>query len=597
MKLIETPVLIVGGAGCGLSSAIFLGRLGIDSWVVERHPATSPAPKAHYLNQRTMEILREEGLAEHIYSRSTPAENMARVGWYTTLGGDGELDRKRIGIIDAFGGCSLREAYEADSPTRAANFAQMYVEPLLLEQTRKYPGITINFHEEFKSFEQDADGVTATIENRGTGETYQVRAKYMIAADGGRLVGPTLGIEMDGIDRLFDMVTCWFAADLSEYIDDDSVMIRWFTNPEKGGSWGSGVMVALGPENFGRNSEEWLFHFAFQPDDPAQFDEASVVPRLRELLRLPHLEPRIIRMNNWKVQGVLAREYRRGRIFLAGDAAHRHPPTTGLGLNTAVQDAHNLAWKLAAVLTGKAGEDLLDSYEAERRPVAANNVNWAMLTFQNHLTIDSAIGQMPGAPVEFNREAFRNLFSDTPLGAARRQMVNEVIQTQRAEFQAHDIEIGFYYADGAVIPDGTEAPPRGALGDLHTPTMRPGHRMAHVWLTRDGETVSTLDLAGLDHFTVFVNGPANAWESAVSQASGAAQVDIRLVSVGNGGEWRNDDGRWNAVSGLEPGGALLVRPDQHVGWRSSQPVGSPAEALAGALSTILAKRVEARETA
>jgi 2,4-dichlorophenol 6-monooxygenase len=597
MRVIETPVLIVGGAGCGLSSAIFLGRLGIDSWVIERHPATSPAPKAHYLNQRTMEILREEGLADLIYSRSTPAENMARVGWYTSLGGTGELDRKRIGIIDAFGGVSLHEAYAADSPTRAANFAQMYVEPLLLEQTRKYPGVTVNFHEELKSFEQDADGVTAVIENRGTGESYQVRAKYMIAADGGRMVGPTLGIEMDGVERLFDMVTCWFAADLREYIDDDSVMIRWFTNPEKGGSWGSGVMVALGPENFGRNSEEWLFHFAFQPDDPAQFDEASVVPRLRELLRLPDLEPRIIRMNNWKVQGVLAREYRRGRVFLAGDAAHRHPPTTGLGLNTAVQDAHNLAWKLAAVLKGKAGEELLDSYEAERRLVAANNVSWAMLTFQNHLTIDSAIGQIAGAPVEFNREAFRNLFSDTPLGAARRQMVSEVIQTQRAEFQAHDIEIGFYYAAGALLPDGTEPPPRGALGDVHTPTMRPGHRIAHAWLQRGEETVSTLDLASLDHFTVFVNGPAGNWADAVARAREAADIDIRLVTVGDGGDWSSTDGRWSAVSGLAAGGALLVRPDQHVGWRSAQPVASPAEALGHALSTMLSKRIAVGETA
>lgn len=597
MKLIETPVLIVGGAGGGLSASIFLGRLGIESWVVERHPATSPAPKAHYLNQRTMEILREEGLADHIYARSTPAENMGRVGWYTSLGGDGELDRKRIGIIDAFGGFSLSEAYEADSPFRAANFAQMYVEPLLLEQTKKYPQITFNFHEELKSFEQDADGVTAIIENRGTGETYQVRAKYMIAADGGRMVGPSLGIEMDGLDRLIDMVTCWFAADLSEYIDDDSVMIRWFTNPEKGGSWGSGVMVALGPEKFGRNSQEWLFHFAFQPDDPAQFDENSVVPRLQELLRLPDLEPRIIRMNNWKVQGVLAREYRRSRVFLVGDAAHRHPPTTGLGLNTAIQDTHNLAWKIAAVLKGEAADPLLDSYEAERRPVAANNVNWAMLTFQNHLTIDSAIGQIPGAPVEVNREAFRNLFSDTPLGVARRQMVQEVIHTQRGEFQAHDIEIGFYYADGAVIPDGTEPPLRGALGDLHTPTMRPGHRIAHAWLKRGKETVSTLDLAGLDHFTIFVNGPANGWETAIASASEAAGVDIRLVTVGADGEWQSDDGRWDAVSGLEAGGALVVRPDQHVAWRAAQSVASPAEALSNVLAKVLAKTVKVRESA
>lgn len=591
MKRVQVPVLIVGGAGCGLACANFLGRLDIECLAVERYPATSPAPKAHYLNQRTMEILREEGLADHIYENSTPAKHMSKVGWYTSLGGDGPLDRKEIGIIDAFGGHSLKEAYEADSPTRSANFAQMYVEPLLLKNLDKYSTAQIRFHQELKSFTQDDDGVTAIVEDRDSGETYEVRAEYMIAADGGRIVGPSLGIEMDGVDRLFDMVTCWFAADLSEYIEDDSVMIRWFTNPEKGGSWGSGVMVALGPKNFGKKSEEWLFHFAFQPDDPGQFDEDSVVPRLRELLRIPDLDIRIVRMNNWKVQGVLAREYRRDRVFLAGDAAHRHPPTTGLGLNSAIQDAHNIAWKLAAVLKGKAGDKLLDSYESERRAVAANNVAWAMMTFQNHLTIDSAIGVMPGAPVEFNVGAFHKLFSDTPEGTARRQMVAEVVQTQRAEFQAHDIEIGFRYDEGALVPDGTEPPPRGALGDIHVPTMRPGHRMAHAWLVRDGKQVSTLDLADLSRFTLFVNGSAEGWMDVVDALSNSTGYEIAVVAVGPDGEYANPDGRWDSVSGLEAGGALLVRPDQHVGWRSASPVGNPGEVLGEALASILGKRV------
>lgn len=579
MREVETPVLIVGGAGCGLSLSNFLGRLGIENLVLERHPATSPAPKAHYLNQRTMEILREEGLADHIYSVSTPAENMARVGWYTSLGGEGPLDRRQIGIIDAFGGHSLAEAYKSDSPVRAANFAQMYVEPLLLENLGKYPASTITFNQEVQAIEQDADGVTATVQDRSTGETYRVRAQYLVAADGGRFVGPELGIEMDGIDRLFDMVTCWFGADLSDYIEDESVMIRWFTNPEKGGAWGSGVMVALGPDTFGKNSKEWLFHFAFQPDDPQQFDETSVVPRLRELLRIPDLDAKIIRMNNWKVQGVLAREYRRGRVILAGDAAHRHPPTTGLGLNTAVQDAHNLAWKLAAVIEGRADDSLLDTYESERRAVAANNVAWAMMTFQNHMTIDTAIGLIPGSPVEFNIQAFHRYFADTPEGAARRQMTAEVINTQRAEFQAHDIEIGFRYDEGALVPDGTEAPPRGTLGDTHVPTMRPGHRMAHAWLEGPSGTVSDLDLANLGQFTVFVNGPAGEWQAAANEVSTATGNRIAVVTIGEGQEYHPADARWSELSGLEAGGAILVRPDQHVAWRNASPVEDPHAVL------------------
>lgn len=586
MKVIETPVLIVGGAGCGLTSAILLARQGVRSWLVERYPTTSPAPKAHYLNQRTMEIFREQDLADKIYSLSTPAENMSTVGWYTSLGGDGELDRKTIHVMDAFGGNSLKEIYEKDSPTRAANYPQLRLEPLLLEHARTLPEATLNYHHEMQSFSQDAEGVTAVIKIRDTEELYEVRAKYMIAADGGRMVGPALGIPMDGLERLFDMVTCHFACDLSHVIDDDSPMIRWFINPEKGGSWGSGVMVALGPKHYDRHSEEWLLHFAFQPDDPAQFDAESVVPRLKELLRLPDIDPRIIRMNNWKVQGVLARTFREGRIFLAGDAAHRHPPTTGLGLNTAVQDAHNLAWKLAAVLNGKASDKLLDSYEAERRPVAARNVNWAMLTFQNHLVIDAGIGLIPGAPVEINREAFRMLFSDTPQGITRRKRLDEVIQTQRTEFQAHDLEIGFYYESDAVIGDGTDAPTHSPMGDHYEPVTRPGHRLPHAWVEGAGGRVSTLDLVGHGRF-VLITGPAgDAWRTGAAEAAKAAGVTIDVVSIGDGGDYADKDGQWAEVRGIGDDGAILVRPDGHVGWRSAG-AGAGKGALAEAVGAIL----------
>lgn len=588
MKVIETPVLIVGGAGCGLSSAILLARLGIESWLVERYPTTSPAPKAHYLNQRTMEIFREIGIADRIYEISTPAENMSRVGWFTSLGGDGELDRKTIHLMDAFGGRSLKEVYDRDSPCRSANYPQLRLEPLLLDHVRTLPLAKINYHHEVQSFTQDADGVTATVLERDSGETYQVRAKYMIAADGGRFVGPALGIPMDGIDRLFDMVTCHFGADLSHVIDDDTPMIRWFINPEKGGSWGSGVMVALGPKHYDRHSEEWLLHFAFQPDDPQQFDAESVVPRLKELLRLPEVEPQIIRMNNWKVQGVLARRFQEGRIFLAGDAAHRHPPTTGLGLNTAVQDAHNLTWKLAAVLKGEAAPALLDTYEAERRPVASRNVNWAMLTFQNHLVIDAGIGLIPGAPVEVNREAFRILFSDTPEGVTRRQRLDEVIATQRTEFQAHDLEIGFYYGGDAVIDDGTAPPPQSPMGDVYQPVTRPGHRFPHAWLAKGGATVSTLDLVGRGAFTLFVGAEDAGWRRAAEAAAAEIGVDLNVVTVGDADGYADADGGWAAIRGTAEDGAILVRPDGHVGWRSDDASGRSK--LGDALAAIMGRQ-------
>src|SRR5690606_16843376 len=310
-----------------------------------------------------------------------------------------------------------------------------------------------------------------------------------------------------------DMVSTHFTADLSQYWEDD-VLITWLVNPEGAGSWHSGAMAAMGP-TWGKHSEEFVIHFTFRPDDPARFDEEAIVPRLRELLKLPDLEPQVHKVSHWILEGVLADRYQVGRIFLAGDAAHRHPPTTGLGLNTAIQDAHNLVWKLAAVLKGDAAPALLDTYEPERRLVGMRNVDWAMFTFLNHMVIDAGIGLSPEQPLELRTQVFRDLFSDTPMGETRRARAFEVANTQRTEFQAHDLEIGFAYHDGAVFPDGSEAPPRDPMGSVYYPTSRPGHRLPHAWLEHHGERVSTHDLGAPDTaFVLITGGQGENWASA-----------------------------------------------------------------------------------
>jgi 2,4-dichlorophenol 6-monooxygenase len=584
---IATKVLIVGGAGCGLASALFLSQNGIESWLIERHPDTSPAPKAHYLNPRTMELFRELGLADSIYTQSAPFENMQRVGWYTTLGGDGPLDRKTLGIMDAFGGGALREEYATKSPCRAANYPQLRLEPLMCEFARTQPGINLNYHHELERFEQDGAHVYADIRNRGDGTLYRVRAEYMIAADGGKKVGQDLGIPMDGIERLADMMSAHFEADLSPWIDDDTPMIRWFNNPDQaGGTWGSGVIVAMGPEKYDRHSREWLVHFAFQPDDPAQFDASTILPRLRTLLKIPDLPMRVLRMNNWQVQGVLARHFRDGRVFLAGDAAHRHPPTTGLGLNSAIQDAHNLAWKLAAVLKGYASEALLDSYETERRAVTGQNVDWALLAFQNHLVIDAAIGLIPGAPPEVNRNAYVQLLSDTKIGAARRARLAEVLGTQRMEFQAHNVESGFHYEDGFLLADGSSAPESDPLGTEFKPVARPGHRLPHLWLQRNGRRLSTLDLVGRGRFVLLTASAGDSWSYAArEQARGG--FPIEAIAIGAAADPVAAEGEVARLFEIGEGGAVLVRPDGHICWRIERDAAPSAAAADEALRAVL----------
>ncbi|MCK9282706.1 MAG: FAD-dependent monooxygenase [Rhodocyclaceae bacterium] len=588
MKTIETPILICGGGGAGLTMSFILSALGVESILVERHPTTSHLPKAHYLNQRTMEILREYGLADEIYTKGSQAENMGAVAWYTSLAGDGPLDAKQIYKMDAFGGGTTAETYARDSACRSGNLPQLRLEPILRAKAESSPLASVRFNNELISFEQDADGVTSIIRDSVSDETYAVRSKYLVGADRGRTIGPAVGIELQGPTGLVDMVSTHFSADLSLYIDDDDPLLRWYINPEGGGSWGSGAIVPMGPNSYDRHSQEWVMHFAFRPDDP-DFDEAKIVPRMRELLKLPKLEPVVHKVSHWLVECIVASKYRGGRAFVVGDAAHRHPPTTGLGLNSGIQDVHNLAWKLAAVLKGHAAETLLDSYETERRPVALRNTKWALFTFFNHFVIDAGLGMIPNAPPEVNREAFVTLFSDSEQGQTARARLHEVIQTQRTEFTAHYLEIGFNYDSTAVVADGTPPPPFAPMGDIYTPTTRPGHRLPHAWLTRGGEKVSTHDLTGRGRFTLFTGTKGGVWKEAAAAAAKRFGIALDVVAIGAPGDYADTDGTWASLRETGEDGAVLVRPDTHVGWRSRTAPKNPEAALEAALATVLGR--------
>ena len=586
-SIIDTPVLIVGGGGCGLSSSIFLSNHGVEHLLVERHPGTAILPKAHYLNQRTMEVYRQHGIADAIYEVGCPIEKFGQIRWMTSLGGDGPLDRREIHRMDAFGGNSLRDRYEADSPVLATNYPQLRLEPLLRQQAEKRAPDSIRYHHEVLDWQQSDAGVVVSVRDRDTGEEFTVRARYVIAADGGKTVGPREGVQMNGPTNMVDMVSTHFTADLSQYWDDKT-LITWFLNPEGENSWGAGAMVQMGP-TWGRHSEEWVVHFAFRPDDPERFHEEAIIPRLRELLRLPELEPTVHKVSHWILDRIVADRWRVGNIFLAGDAAHRQPPTTGLGLNTGILDAHNLTWKLAQVLSGAATDALLDSYESERKPVSTDGADWALMAFGNHTVIDAGIGLTPGAPLEVNTAAFHALFADGVLGDALRARAAETIGTQRFEFQAHDVEIGYHYQQGALVPDGSEAPPRSSTGTIYTPTSRPGHRLPHAWLDKDGTRLSTHDITGAaGAFGLIIGSEGDSWAHAAAIAAEKFGIRINVARIGAG--YTDPDGVWAQVGQIGQRGAVLIRPDNHVGWRSTAAVDQPEHTLTHAIEAILGRR-------
>ncbi|MFB7759068.1 FAD-dependent monooxygenase [Streptomyces xiamenensis] len=584
MGAIEVPVLIVGGGGCGLSASTFLSDHGVDHLLVERHADTSRIPKAHYLNQRTMGIYRQHGLDAPIAEQGATLEEFGQVRWLTTLAGDGPLDGRVVHEMDAFGGGALRASYAAAGPVLPVKLPQVRLEPILRQYAEQRNPGRIRFRHEMVGFRDEGDRVVAEIRATDTGETTTVTAQYLIAADGGRTVGAALGVAMQGRPKLLHVKTAYFSADLSPWWHEGT-LITHFLNPHHPDL--SGNLIEMGPK-WGKECAEWVLHF--HPGDPGQFDEEQIAPKIREVLGIPDLELTLHHVTNWTVEALLAERYRVGRVLLAGDAAHRQPPTVGLGLNSGIQDAHNLAWKLSAVLSGRAPDSLLDSYEAERRPVCGLNVEWAVSAATHHQAIMNATGLGQRVPAQRRERAFTEYFETSPMGELARARAGEMFETHRGGCQAHDLEIGFGYEEGAVVPDGSGPPPRAPMRDEHHPTTRPGHVLPHAWLEHEGGRLSTHDLTGDATAFALLTGPAGtAWCEAAVRLAQTFSLPVVTARIGEGAEYTDADGRWAAVREITDEGAVLVRPDNHVAWRSAAGAGNPEEVLADALAQVLGR--------
>jgi 2,4-dichlorophenol 6-monooxygenase len=275
------------------------------------------------------------------------------------------------------------------------------------------------------------------------------------------------------------------------------------------------------------------------------------------MLGIPDLDIEVHAVSHWEFEGVVARRQRVGPVFLAGNAAHRHPPTGGLGLNTAVQDAHNLAWKLDAVLSGQASDALLDSYEAERRPVGAFNVNHCLTNAGGHARIATALGLRADQSEEDGWDAVTEWFADTPEGDAKRDGYSQL-----------GVELGYNYDSSALVPDGTPAPLRKNPLRDYVPTTRPGHHLPHVWLSHDGSRQSVHELIAARGLTLLVDAEhAHRW-SAAAQAASDTGATVHVRVIGPGAEWTDPSGEWADVREVGSGGALLVRPDRHIARRA-----------------------------
>ena len=569
----DVGVLIVGGGASGLTASMLLSLYGIRSLLVSKHPETSNLPKAHLLMQKTMEIFHETGVADAIYARGTPSENWRYVGWYAGLAGPGSDYGREIARLEAWSGGFRDLSWQAASPRAPANLPQYRLEPLLKARAAELAPDSVRFNHNFLSFDEDAGGINATIEDRVTQHRYAVRAQYLLACDGGRTVGPQLGITHEGSAALATNTSIHFSADLSEHARDSEVLIRAILNPDLGFP---GVLVPMGPDSWGPNSAQWVFHLISMPGDHTLFDDDAAITRMLKVLGLPGLKLTVHVINRWPLDAVVASRFRVGRAFIVGDAAHRMPPTGGHGLNTAVQDAYNISWKLAAVLRGFAAEALLDTYESERRPVAQATVAAALDNWGNQRHLTPVIGFAPQNTPEQNWNNVRRVWAPGPAADRVRCDLREGLAKLLPTYNHLGINFGYTYGSAA-------APAR-----VYQPSTLPGHSLPHAWLEDLHGHTALADLVGSGNFVLIAGEDGEEWCRAARALGTLRKIPVVAFTVGTRrGDWMDMRFEWMRQRDISATGALLVRPDRFIAWRAQESHGNVAAELGNAFDQLL----------
>jgi 2,4-dichlorophenol 6-monooxygenase len=559
MRRIDVPVLIVGAGPVGLSAGLFLNRLGIAQRIIERRQGPQRAPAAHVVNARTFEIWRQMGVDMEVIRAATkdPAD-AGHVYWVTKLGGDviGGLTYERQG-----------DDVLSLTPTPLRNLSQHRLEPILADSLSRAGAEGPRRGHQWESSEQDDEGVTSLVRELATGETYEVRSRYLLAADGaGSRVRKSLGIHAIGPERLQSFVMIHFEANLRPLVHECPGVLYWICDAESGGTF-----VAHDIDR------EWVYMHAWDPERESRdhYTEEACTALVRRAMARPDVELKVRTISDWMMTAQVAEHYGTGRILLLGDSAHRFPPTGGMGLNTGVQDAHNLAWKLAAVEAGWSSRSLLATYEVERRPVALHNADQSLANALRLLEVPQALG-VTDRSAESNAR-MKAVLAD-PVG---RRRVTEAIENQAEHFDMLGLQLGFSYDAGALVDDGSPKPlAKNPVREV-VPSSRPGARLPHGWMERAGRRVSTLDLIRPDRFTLLTGSDGAVWEDA-ARAIGAP---IDVVRIGTA--LVDPDAWWSTVAQIGPGGALLVRPDQHVGFRSTGAISDARSTLRQVIASIL----------
>jgi putative polyketide hydroxylase len=524
----QIPVLIIGGGIVGLSASLFLAYHGIESMVIERHSGTSIHPRARSVNARTMELYRHLGIDDRI--RKAGGSMSATKGIYTGTSLKQVLDPKpRTKGVRKLPFTGL---FAPVSPVTGNFVTQDMIEPVLVDAARER-GVQVKFYTECVEVEQDEKGVVAVLKDRESAAVSKIRAEYLMAADGAKSpIRSQLNVPTTGQGVLGHMLNILFEADLKGFVHQREFSICRIVTPQV-----YGIFTSI------NNSNRWVFHLCYDPskgEKPSDYTMEKCKELVLLALGMPELEVTIKSVLPWEPTVRIAERLKNGRIFLAGDAAHQMPPWGGQGANSGITDAHNLAWKLAAVLRGHASEDLLETYDTERIPVGREAAEASA----------EGIDERGIISIEKNWTVIRGWMRKIPL------------------LSGH----GYGYASKAICSENT-APLGGITWKPWTlPSLafaidgRPGRRAPHLWVERGGKRMSTLDLFGKG-FVLLAGAQGVSWLKTAEAVSSSLGITIAAYTVGPDQDLVAPKHEFEAAAGITSHGAILVRPDDFVAWR------------------------------
>lgn len=537
----DYPVIIIGGGPCGLLTSLLLARFGVKNLVLERHPDISIHPKAMGITRRTGEIYRQLGLYDRMCAADVFSPGCELSIWAKSLVGE-ELGRT-----------PLRRVGTAYSPCRRFHCPQPHTEAVIARAMQSEAKCELRHYVEVTDTAQEGDRVRVGWQDRDSGETGELTARYLVAADGVRSpVRERLGIETDGPGDLGHYLNVYFRANYGPHLAGRHAILyqalseRFFE-----------FFVTVNGHDL------WLMHHHLQPGESAgDYPESRVLELIKAASGMPEEPVEIISVLPWVMSPRLARVWRAGRIFLTGDAAARLSPSGGLGMNTGLQSAHNLAWKLAAVIHDLAGDALLDSYADERVAVARNASESSNENFMEIYSIVEC--------------ALRGDWDQARAGIAHSRRAGSILGQ----------DLGQFYTRGAWVGDGSSRlEPADPVND-YAPSGHPGGRAPHVWLGSGGVRVSTLDYFGRG-FAVLAGSEGLGWQAALTDSRWPLAAPLKAKFIAVGRTVGDPGGQFLKLYGIEPDGCVLVRPDGYIGARFASLARSGPGALVDAARAMM----------